>query len=63
LKIKIHSVSSAVRAGLAVVLNQLKAHFLSLTWRKDSGERGLPACPRRQLADEIVFGKLLNTAG
>src|SRR6266576_3182689 len=23
-----------------------------------SGERRLPACPRRQLADEIVFGKL-----
>src|SRR6266550_7228144 len=28
-----------------------------------SGERGLPACPRRQLADEIVFGTLPNTTG
>jgi len=28
-----------------------------------SGERRLPACIRRQLADEIVFGKLPNTAG
>jgi len=25
---------------------------------RDSGERRLPACVRRQLADEIVFGKL-----
>src|SRR5437763_13358477 len=30
---------------------------------RDSGERRLPACIRRQLADEIVFGKLPNTAG
>ena len=28
-----------------------------------SGERRLPACIRQQLADEIVFGKLPNTAG
>src|SRR5207248_8969316 len=30
---------------------------------RDSGKRRLPACIRRQLADEIVFGKLPNTAG
>src|SRR5205823_11774007 len=30
---------------------------------RDSGERRLRACVRRQLADEIVFGKLPNTAG
>jgi hypothetical protein len=28
-----------------------------------SGERRQLACNRRQLADEIVFGKLPNTAG
>ena len=30
---------------------------------RSSGERRLPACIRRQLADEIVFGRLPNTAG
>jgi len=55
--------SSQVRLR-TVRLNQLRSFFGNRTYRaKNSGERGLPACPRRQLADEIVFGKLPNTAG
>src|SRR5436190_24080312 len=54
---------ASLRPDWRLFLINLKLTALSLTWRKDSGERGLPACPRRQLADEIVFGKLPNTAG
>ena len=36
---------------------------MEVTLKISFGERGLPACNRRQLADEIVFGKLPNTAG
>ena len=37
---------------------RLACWFRSLAETIFSGERRLPACIRRQLADEIVFGKL-----
>src|SRR6266853_36177 len=40
----------------------LELTALSLTWRKDSGERGLPACPRRSLPTRSCSASCLRSA-